>query len=183
MPIRDGAQSGESMPKSAQQVELGARVELDHALLPPVIGAVPELSRADHEAIVVEEVAGDRQRIGRRARRCRCSSRPGATTAVGSMRVQPLPSSQTSVHACASDCRTIRVAADGIPFAAEIPGDDSRRHSRGAHHHRVRRREVTAESALAVEQRGVHRVDAGGAGIRACIRGRGRGTSRARPRA
>ena len=42
-----------------------------------------------------------------------------------------------------------QVAADRIPFAAEITGDDARRHAGGAHHRGVGRSEVAAEPALA----------------------------------
>ena len=49
----------------------------------------------------VDGSARVQQFVQRRAR-----SRSGATTAVGSTRVQPSPSSHTSAQAWASDCRT-----------------------------------------------------------------------------
>ena len=72
------------------------------------------------------------------------------------------------------------VAADRIPFAAEVTGDDARRHARRAHHRGVGRGEVAAEATLRIEQRRVHRIDAGDARLERVFETAGCETSRAR---
>ena len=156
------------------QVEFDARVRCHHWLAPSHSCATPA-----QPGVVVHERAGRGQRVGQQVEDAALQA--FGRDHGGGIDARPArPSSHTSVQACASDWRTITVAADRIPFAAEIAGDDARRHARGAHQRGVGRREVAAEPALGIEQRGVHRIDAWWRRARACIRGRCRGTTRAR---
>ena len=94
-------------PSRTEQIELAREVETDEFVLPPGVERLPGLHRGCEPG-----GASRSRRVTRACGRCQIvelfGQRPGATTAVGSTRTQPWPSSHTSAQACASDWRISR---------------------------------------------------------------------------
>ena len=107
-PRPSARQSGSSMPRRSSRSNCDCGVEADDALVPEVVDRVPAESRPAATPCLPRAAGPGRARSSPTALISPPWMRSGATAAVGSTRSQPRSSSQTSDHACASDCRTIR---------------------------------------------------------------------------
>ena len=135
------SQRGESMPSLRSRSNCERRLNSTtcscHHWLAPSHSCVEAV---EPRAVAQERAWSPAANRASRSKMPRCR-RSGATTAVGSMRVQPCAVEPDLGPGMRLGLPHDEVAADGIPFATEIAGDDARRHARGAHHAwRTRRR-------------------------------------------
>ena len=142
--------------EGAQQVLLLQAIELDNPVVPACIDVVPDHSGLPPQPIVgpesvAKQVAG--QRCFRPALNARRRNGGGRIEAGPPGIRQPDLGPGMRMRLAQN-----QVAADWIPVATLVAGDDPRRNAGGAHHHREGRREMPAESLACVEQEIVDRV-------------------------